>query len=298
MGLAICIVYWLKLQVSGVSSALLKYFLVTNMQCVVITEHNVGPVANTIGQIEQLSLELEGMMPLVNWLYLQLRARPRRFLSHWGAIGQATGNWGQDFTNVIYTTAWQYLVSERTGDYFQAGVVTSLNNSGNMLEMSFGLMYLVDRNYATYADFVKDCNDKDMSWATKEYPTAWKLLSDHEPYLAKLSAWREKLEKYVIGWHSLLREHCIETFGAWTTNRTFDGPRILSAYECLRMGWPPNDKQLFEDMFKRPGPPSSFLLCRSSSAMSSASQLFEHLPGLLVTHTFRGAGLAAAGSQP
>ena len=129
MGLAICIVYWLKLQVSGVSRVHVSS--VTNMQRVVITEHNAGPVADTIDQIEQLSLELEGMMPLVNWLYLQLQARTRQFLSHWGAIGQATGNWGQDFTNVIYTTAWQYLVSERTGDYFQAGVVTSLKNSGS-----------------------------------------------------------------------------------------------------------------------------------------------------------------------
>ena len=38
--------------------------------------------------------------------------RERRFLSAWGAVGQATGRWGQDIGNVTYATAWHHMWQE------------------------------------------------------------------------------------------------------------------------------------------------------------------------------------------
>ena len=38
--------------------------------------------------------------------------RERRFLSAWGAVGQATGRWGQDIGNVTYATAWHHMLQE------------------------------------------------------------------------------------------------------------------------------------------------------------------------------------------
>ena len=196
----------------------------------------------------------------IDWTYLRLKPRMRQFLSHWGAIGQANGDWGVDFTNVVYTSAWHYLCSECAGDSFKAKVITGLKNGGNMVEMQFGLMYLTEAGFATYADFENSCIGNDMSWAKDQYMPAWSFLIAHRSYLKTLSTWRATLEQFVKSWHSLLHGHCIGTFRAWTTNKTFDGPRIANAYECLRMGWPPNHTQLFEFWFQSAKPPCSFLL--------------------------------------
>ena len=209
--------------------------------------------------IEGLSLRLELLMPCINWLYLVLKPRMRQFLSHWGALGQAHGDWGRDWTNVIYTVVWHHLCSECTGDYFKAKILTSMKKGGDMVEMTFGLMYLVEKNHATFEEFREDCDAKQLSWGDDQYADAWIFLGERRTWLSRLCTWRETLEDIVKGWHDLLRVHCVGTFGAWTTNKTFDGPRIANAYECLRLGWP-EDRQMMEAYFMSGNLPGSFLL--------------------------------------
>ncbi len=38
--------------------------------------------------------------------------RQRKFLSAWGAVGQATGRWGTDMGNVSYATTWHHVLQE------------------------------------------------------------------------------------------------------------------------------------------------------------------------------------------
>jgi len=113
---------------------------------VVYTLHNTGSLRVTLQAIEDGAISLGRLLNYVEYIYTiaMTTERQRRFVSGWGAIGQANGDWGQDLTNVVYATAWHHLLEENGPPQLQIRNVTSLNNSGNMIEMLLGLIYLYE----------------------------------------------------------------------------------------------------------------------------------------------------------
>jgi hypothetical protein len=211
-----------------------------------------------IAVIGELAQDLRGIVPFIDEIYLNTSRRQRIFLASFGAIGQGDGDWGIDMTNVVYSTAWHYLLTE-TGRKLWLRGVASLNSSGNIIEMMFGLMYLSDKMpQMTCEAFLQLCEERQFAHFQDIWIPTYKFLLRQPVDLATLSNWRFILLDFVLAWRSLLRakSSVLFLFEPWTTNATWDPKRILSITECLRMGWPA-DADLLNAFFHHPLPPPS-----------------------------------------
>ena len=112
--------------------------------------------------------------------------RQRRFLSAWGAVGQAHGRWGTDMGNVAYATAWHHLLQEAdTARWPTCRKITGRISSGNVVELLFGVMYLSDRNIQTFPQFVDLAN----SARFQVYADVYALTFDVIKQSKKISSW-------------------------------------------------------------------------------------------------------------
>ena len=135
---------------------------------VIHTRHNEGSVVRTLLAIQDGSHKLESLLPFINFIYTSddMRGeRHRRFVAAWGAVFQGTRGWGVDLTNIVYATAWCDLL-QKTGVLLQMRQVSSLNSSGNMIEMLLGFMHLIDLlPQMSLEDFKVRCRLRNMLWA-------------------------------------------------------------------------------------------------------------------------------------
>ena len=216
-------------------------------------DHQFREIIAVIGERAQ---DLQDLLPFIDEINENMSSRQRKFLAGFGAIGQGGGDWGTDITNVVYSTAWHHLLIE-TGRKGWLRGVTSLNSSGNVIEMLFGLMYLSDRiPQMTCEAFLQLCEERQFAHAQDIWIPTYDFLLHRPEDLATLSNWRHILQDFVLAWRSLLREKSpvLFLFEPWTTNATWHPQRILSITECLRMGWPA-DADLLNAFFHHPMPP-------------------------------------------
>jgi hypothetical protein len=214
-----------------------------------------------IAAIENRADDLHAILPFIDEIYQDLSSRQRTFLASFGAVGQEHGDWGTDVTNVVYSTAWHCLLAG-TGRTLWLRDVTSLNTSGNMIEMMFGLMYLSDRMpQMTLEAFVQLCEGRQFTHARDIWISTYEFLAHRPEALATLSNWRHILQDFVLAWRRLLREESpvLFLFEPYTTNATWNPKRILSITECLRLGWPA-EADLLNAFFHHPLPPPSATL--------------------------------------
>ena len=223
--------------------------------------HARKQMAESLKAIEDGSMQLEPLLPFIDNLFSLLNERSRRFVSSWGAIGQQGGLWGTDLGNVVYATAWNHLC-QSTGRWFGVKSVTSLNGSGNIIEMLLGFMYLIDwlPAQALIGDFFAQCRAHKFTCFVDVWSSTYAFLKDNRDKLLVLSGWRASLEMYILAWRNLLFYDCPATFSAWITKRSWDCKRILNAAECLRMGWPSHALNLHEAFYEHPRPPPAAIL--------------------------------------
>ena len=131
-----------------------------------------------LDDLDKSQRTLDSLLPYIEHIYTHVmpEEKQRRFVAAWGAVGQAHGDWGVDLTNVVYATAWHYLMQE-TSLICEARSVTSLNGSGNMIEMVLGLMYLVDRLPLSLDDFHAECTRRQLEWARDYWRPTYLLLT-------------------------------------------------------------------------------------------------------------------------
>ena len=184
--------------------------------------------------------------------------RERRFLSAWGAVGQAQGRWGTDMGNVAYATAWHHLLQEAdTAKWPRCRQITGRVASGDVVETLFGVMYLSDLNVQTYSDFVEEATIRRMQAYEDVYESTFEIIKRNEENFKLVTQYRFALETYVYGWHHLL----FEARSEWRTifvqhhhNATWNAKEILIAFEVMRLGHPVALLEMFK---KHPLPPPS-----------------------------------------
>ena len=172
--------------------------------------------------------------------------------------------WGTDNGNVCYATAWANVLEAGDAHGMTIKYITGFESSGNVVELLFGLMYLADMMpEMSAAEFYAHCAEKELSWAKHDcWEPTYKFLVDNVAVLKKLVLWRSALEAYVCAFQKLL-EH--SAFTRWTTNATWDVKKILSAVDCLRMGWPAQP-DLLDAFYRHPLPPPAATLSAAKLA--------------------------------
>ena len=206
-----------------------------------ITDHNKRDrgTLDEIARGHKLACELLEFCEIIFDLWPE---KERRFLSAWGAVGQAQGRWGRDIGNVTYATAWHHLLQEAdTARWPRCRRVTGRVSAGNVIELLFGAMYLSDRRIQTLEDFAQHANDRALQCYEPVYASTWDLIKRNELEFQLVTQYRFALETYVYGWRHLL----FEARSEWSTiflplrfNKTWNVKEILFAFEVMRMGHP------------------------------------------------------------
>ena len=134
--------------------------------------------------------------------------------------------------------------------------VTSLVNSGNIIEMMLGLMWIADKpNLLTSEDeFVAECIKRDIGFEDLWHSTYLQLSNaPARDFLENLPSWRTKLEVFLMLWYHLLRSDCppVPAMTPYLTNKSWNAPAIIAAFERLKTG-----TALGQDGVFQPFPPS------------------------------------------
>ena len=184
--------------------------------------------------------------------------RQRKFLSAWGAVGQAHGKWGSDIGNVTYATAWHHLMQEAdTRRWYTSRTVTARGPSGDMIEICFGCMYISDKKSQTLEAFVAHANYRRLHAYADVYESVFNLSKINAENWQRTSEYRFALETYVLGWRGLLFEARSEwrrIFCQYNINATWNPKEILMAFEVMRLGHPVKLLGMFKN---HPLPPPS-----------------------------------------
>ena len=170
-------------------------------------------------------------------------AKERKFLSEWGRVGQAQGRWGDDFGNVVYATAWHHLLQEAdTARWPTCRKISARIPSGDVIEILFGVMYLSDRNFENFPQFVKHATiDRRLECYKDVYHSTFDIIEHNKENFKLVTQYRTALETYVYGWRSLLFHAQSEwgtIFAQYRHKGTWDANEILIAFEVMRMGHP------------------------------------------------------------
>ena len=182
--------------------------------------------------------------------------KERKFLSAWGAVGQATGRWGQDIGNVTYATAWHHMLQEAdTTRWHVCRRITARVASGNVIEILFGVIYLYDRNIQTLPEFAELARERHLNCYEDVYASTFLLIQRNVENFRWVAQYRFALETYVWGWRHLLfdaRSEWGAIFAQYNINATWNPKEILFAFEVMRMGHAVDDLELFR---QNPLPP-------------------------------------------
>ena len=127
-----------------------------------LTEHNRADKEN-LDEIARGHRVVRELLPFCENMVKLCSERHRRFLSAWGAVGQAGGRWGIDIGNVTYATAWHHLLDEAdTARWEMCRTLTARVASGNVIEALFGVMYLTERSFQSMKQFTEEAEDRGM----------------------------------------------------------------------------------------------------------------------------------------
>ena len=205
----------------------------------------------TLNEIARGHHAVCGLLGFCEEMLRRWHERNRRFLSAWGAVGQAHGKWGHDIGNVTYATAWHHLLQEAdTRRWPECRKINGRVSSGNVIEILFGVMYLWERNFESRTHFEVAAKERRFQCYQDVFASTWNLIMDHEEVFQWVTQHRFALETYVMAWHRLLfraQSQWSTIFVRYKFNGTWNPKEILFAFEVMRMGHAVADLEMFKE---------------------------------------------------
>ena len=175
--------------------------------------------------------------------------RLRRFSSHFGSVGSGpvTNPWdcsdgwygGTDRGNVYYAAAWG-LIKDELPAASSLQRLTSLNSSGNMIEMLLGVLWLqANCSSMTKEEFFAYLKSREFGLFEDLYGVLYDRLLGPWRTLVLDQNLREPVETLVVTIAWVTSQSCAAPhFYHFMSNRTFCGTRVLQMFENLRLGLP------------------------------------------------------------